>query len=291
MLTVQSVSDARLAPVTRQGSPRERLVEPLWTRAVRPALGRGRRRQRRPGEVGAHPRSAGARVERRTARSRWSTAAAAEVLGRPTYPTLAEARAAGEHVDLVVLCVPSAGAASTPSRDAVAAGARALVVITAGLSELGEEGARAGARGGRRSRARRVWCWSARTASASSTPAPSLQLSHAVLPPGDVDRAQPERQRGARPRRACSPTAVWASRGSSPWATRPTSRVVDLMQSLPRRTTARVRSRCTPRTWSTAARSSPRPAPWSTAGKPVVLLAPGRSEAAVRGARSRTPGR
>ena len=65
----------------------------------------------------------------------------AEVLGRRTHRTLAEARDhLGEPLDLVVVCVPAVDLVQTVA-DAVGAGARSLVVITAGLSELGADGA------------------------------------------------------------------------------------------------------------------------------------------------------
>src|SRR5215213_9777903 len=64
------------------------------------------------------------------------------VLGRRTDATLAEARAGlGEALDLVVVCVPAAELTGAVT-EAVAAGARTLVVITAGLSELSAGGAR-----------------------------------------------------------------------------------------------------------------------------------------------------
>lgn len=58
------------------------------------------------------------------------------VLGRPTYPSVS---AVGEPVDLVVVAVPAAGFEAAVD-DALAAGARAIVGISAGLGEAGEEG-------------------------------------------------------------------------------------------------------------------------------------------------------
>ncbi|MDQ2984488.1 MAG: CoA-binding protein [Actinomycetota bacterium] len=60
-----------------------------------------------------------------------------EVLGRPSYPSLAELPAAAE---MVVIAVPEAAFEETVDAS-LAAGARALVAITAGLGESGEEGA------------------------------------------------------------------------------------------------------------------------------------------------------
>ncbi|WP_030261101.1 acetate--CoA ligase family protein [Streptomyces violens] len=58
------------------------------------------------------------------------------VLGEPTYRTLAELP---EPVDLVVIAVPAAGFEAAVE-DALAAGAKAIVGITAGFGELGAEG-------------------------------------------------------------------------------------------------------------------------------------------------------
>ena len=90
----------------------------------------------------------------------------------PTVSAAAAATAHGERVDLAVVCVPAAGFVAAVT-DAVAAGARALVGITAGLSEVGRRGRPA--RGARPwpSPARPARCWSGPTASASSTPRPA----------------------------------------------------------------------------------------------------------------------
>jgi acyl-CoA synthetase (NDP forming) len=58
------------------------------------------------------------------------------VLGRPTYRTLAEAPGPAE---LVVIAVPAAGFEPAVD-DALRAGARAIVGITAGFAELGPDG-------------------------------------------------------------------------------------------------------------------------------------------------------
>ena len=80
-----------------------------------------------------------------------------EVLGQLAYPSAQAASAAlGGPVDLAVVCVPAAGFVAAVT-DAVAAGARAVVGITAGLSESGEAGARSRPRRWRSS-GRRVPC-------------------------------------------------------------------------------------------------------------------------------------
>ncbi|MGN6257072.1 MAG: bifunctional acetate--CoA ligase family protein/GNAT family N-acetyltransferase [Solirubrobacterales bacterium] len=64
--------------------------------------------------------------------------AAAEVGGLQAYPSL---EAVPGEVELAVIAVPAAGVA-TAAREAAAKGARALVVLSAGFSETGEEGTR-----------------------------------------------------------------------------------------------------------------------------------------------------
>src|ERR1700759_5405659 len=141
MLTAQSVSDARLALVTRQGSPGSAsdaaltaLFEPRSIAVVGASND--------PAKWGhiLSKRALASGPERPVALvSRSGT----EVLGQPTYASLALARQVlGHPLDLVVLCVPADAFVPTVG-DAVAAGARAVVAITAGLSELGAEGARA----------------------------------------------------------------------------------------------------------------------------------------------------
>ncbi len=62
-----------------------------------------------------------------------------QILGREAYASLAELPGAAE---LVVISVPAAGVEEAVD-DSLEAGAKALVVISAGLGEMGEEGARA----------------------------------------------------------------------------------------------------------------------------------------------------
>ena len=108
-----------------------------------------------------------------------------EVLGRPTYRSLAEAREGlGQPLDLVVVCVPATAFVATVV-EAVAAGARAVVGITAGLSELGAEGARAEAEAVAVARAAGAVLVGPNCLGIADTGA-DLQLCHAVLPPGEV---------------------------------------------------------------------------------------------------------
>ena len=155
-----------------------------------------------------------------------------QVLGRPTYPSARprprRPRRAGRPGGA---CACPATASWPSVADAVAAGARAIVAITAGLSEAGAEGARAEAEAVRDRPRRPAPCWSGRTASASSTPATGLQLSHAVLPAGDVAVLSQSGNLVLDLAGAAAPTAAWACPGSSRSATRPTSTVVDLMRA------------------------------------------------------------
>jgi acetate---CoA ligase (ADP-forming) len=109
----------------------------------------------------------------------------APVLGRPTDTTLEVARERlGEPLDMVVVCVP---AASLPVAvgDATAAGARTLVVITAGLSELGDAGARTERDVVGLVRAAGAVMVGPNCLGVVDTTA-RLQLTHDVLPPGHV---------------------------------------------------------------------------------------------------------
>ncbi len=62
-----------------------------------------------------------------------------EILGLPCHPDLASS---GETIDLSVISIPSKYVMSSV-RESIAAGAKAIVIITAGFKEVGEEGARA----------------------------------------------------------------------------------------------------------------------------------------------------
>ncbi len=85
----------------------------------------------------------------------------------------------------------------------------------------------------------------------------------------------------------CWPTAGWACRGSSRSATRPTSGSSTSCAPASA-TTAPGPSPSTPRTSSTVAAFLDAARALRDAGKPLVLLAPGRTEAAVRSAASHT---
>jgi acyl-CoA synthetase (NDP forming) len=207
-----------------------------------------------------------------------------DVLGRPTHLSLVAAHAAGADVDLAVLCVPAAGLVEAV-HDAVDAGARSLVVITAGLSEHDDAGARVEQAALLIARAAGVVLVGPNCLGVVDT-GTSLQLSHAVLPPGDVtvlsqsgnvvlDLAALLEDRGLG-------VARFVSVGNQADVS-----VVDLMESCVAHEGTRAVAMYAEdvvdgRAFVAAARAL------VDAGKPVVLLAPGRSEAAVRGARSHT---
>jgi acyl-CoA synthetase (NDP forming) len=207
------------------------------------------------------------------------------VLDRPTHPTLsAAAEALGEPPDLVVVCVPAAAFVATV-QEAAACGSRAIVAITAGLSELGAEGAAVEAEAVRLTREAGAVLVGPNCLGVADTGA-GLQLSHAVLPPGEVavlsqsgnlvlDLAAAFTERGLGVSR-------FVSLGNQADLT-----VVDLMLSLvhhdgTRAVAVYAEDVVDGRAFVAAAREL------SAAGKPVVLLSPGRSDAAVRGAVSHT---
>lgn len=208
-----------------------------------------------------------------------------EVLGRSTYPTLAAARrAVGEPLELVVVCVPARGLLDAVT-DAVRAGARAVVAITAGLSELGEAGARLEAEVVAVARSAGAVLVGPNCLGIADT-GTGLQLAHAVLPRGEVtvlsqsgnlvlDLAPLLAERGLG-------VARFVSLGNQAALT-----VVDVMRACvdhhPTRAVAIYAEDVVDgRGFVTAARAL------AAAGKPVVLLSPGRSAAAARTAVSHT---
>ncbi len=221
----------------------------------------------------------------RPARSRWSTRRGGEVLGRPAYASLVEARAAlGEPLELVVVCVPAPALVATV-QDAVTAGARAIVAITAGLAELGPEGALLEAEAVAAARAGDALLVGPNCLGVADTGA-GLQLGHALLPPGGVtvlsqsgnfvlDLAPLLAERGLG-------VARFVSVGNQADVT-----VVELMRSCVEHEATRAvavyaEDVVDGRGFVEAARTL------VGLGKPVVLLSPGRSAAAARSAVSHT---
>ena len=210
---------------------------------------------------------------------------ATEVLGQRAYPSAqAAASAHGELVDLAVVCVPAAGFVAAVT-DAVAAGARAVVGITAGLSESGAEGARREAEALAVVRAAGAVLVGPNCLGIVDTTT-GIQLAHAVLPAGDVavlsqsgnlvlDLAGLLGDRGLGVSRFVS-LGNQADLG-----------VVDFLHACVGHDGTRAVAVYTEdvmdgQGFLDAARAL------RDAGKPLVLLAPGRSEAAVRTAASHT---
>jgi acyl-CoA synthetase (NDP forming) len=209
----------------------------------------------------------------------------ADVLGCRTHPTVAAAADhLGDSLDLVLVCVPAAHLVEAVA-DSVAAGARSLVVITAGLSELGEEGARAEREAVRIARAAGAVVLGPNCLGLVDT-GHDLQLSHDLLPAGDVavisqsgnlvlDLAGLLADRGLGVSR-------FASVGNQADLT-----LVDLMASCVEHARTRAvvvyaEDVVDGRAFVATARAL------RGAGKDVVLMAPGRSAAAVRSAVSHT---
>ncbi|GAB6984973.1 acetate--CoA ligase family protein [Nocardioides pyridinolyticus] len=208
-----------------------------------------------------------------------------EVLGEPAHRSVVAAGvAAGAAVELAVVCVPAAGFVDAVT-DAVAAGARAIVGITAGLSESGAAGAAIEAEALAVARAAGAVVVGPNCLGIVDTTT-GLQLAHAVLPAGDVallsqsgnlvlDLAGLMADRGLGVSRFVS-LGNQADLG-----------LVDLLHSCVVHDGTRAVAVYTEdvvdgRAFLDAARAL------RDAGKPLVLLAPGRSEAAVRSAASHT---
>ncbi len=208
-----------------------------------------------------------------------------EVLGEPAYPSAEAAAAARDlRVDLAVLCVPAEGFVTSVS-DAVAAGARAIVGITAGLSEAGAKGAKLEAEALAIARAAGAVLVGPNCLGVVDTTT-GLQLAHAVLPAGDVavlsqsgnlvlDLADLLADRGLGVSRFVS-LGNQADLG-----------LVDFLHACvdhegTRAVAVYVEDVVDGRAFLDAARML------RDAGKPLVVLAPGRTEAAVRSAASHT---
>ncbi|WP_148570842.1 acetate--CoA ligase family protein [Nocardioides caldifontis] len=208
-----------------------------------------------------------------------------EVLGRRAHRTATEAATAtGAPVDLAVVCVPADGFVAAVT-DAVVAGARAVVGITAGLSEAGADGARlegealAVVRG-----AGGVLVGPNCLGVVDTTT--GLQLAHAVLPPGDVAVLSQSGNLVLDLATLMADRGLGVSRFVS-LGNQADLDVVDLLHACVAHDGTRAVAVYTEdvvdgRGFLDAAREL------RAAGKPLLLLAPGRSEAAVRSAASHT---
>jgi acyl-CoA synthetase (NDP forming) len=207
------------------------------------------------------------------------------VLDEPAYPSAEAAAAAHDlRVDLAVLCVPAAGFVASVS-DAVASGARAIVGITAGLSETGAEGARLEAEAVAIARAAGAVLLGPNCLGVVDTTT-KLQLAHAELPPGDVAVLS---QSG---NLVLDLVGLLADRGLGvsrfvSLGNQADLCLVDFLHACVDHEGTRAVAVYTEdvvdgRAFLVAARAL------RAAGKPLVLLAPGRTEAAVRSAASHT---
>jgi Acyl-CoA synthetase (NDP forming) len=139
------------------------------------------------------------------------------VLGRPAAPSL---RHIGEPVDLAVITVPAAGFEAAVD-DALAVGVRAIVGISGGLGEAGEEGRRRQDRIAARVRAAGA-CLLGPNCLGVLDHTSGLDLTS-----NDFRRGRSRCCPRAATSRSSSPrwwwTTGWGSPASSAWATRPTS--------------------------------------------------------------------
>jgi len=208
-----------------------------------------------------------------------------EVLGQPTYPSATAAATARDvRIDLAVVCVPASGFVAAVA-DAVAAGARAIVGITAGLSEAGPDGARREAEAVALARGAGAMLLGPNCLGIVDT-STGLQLAHAVLPDGEVAVLS---QSG---NLVLDLAGLLADRGQGvsrfvSLGNQADLGLVDFLHACVDHDATRAVAVYTEdvvdgRGFLDAARAL------RDAGKPLVLLAPGRSEAAIRSAASHT---
>ena len=269
----------------RPGLARPRRRRRIAAAAVRAARHRGRRRipQRR--------RPSGTRCSRTSSRAATPggiypvNPSADQLAGLPAHPTVSAVPGA---VDLAVICVPAARVLGAVD-DCIAAGVRAIAVVSAGFGETSAAGAALEIELRDRCRAASVRLVGPNCLGSDLRPA-GLRLRRHVR----ADRARrpaasrSPRSRGRSGSRCWSrpTTSASASRRSSPSATAPTSRRTTCSRA--GRTIRRpsvialyVESFGNPRKFSRIARRV-------TAHKPVVALKAGRSTAGARAAASHT---
>lgn len=211
--------------------------------------------------------------------------AGATVRGTPTETSLRAARERmGAPLELVVVCVPAASLVATVA-EAVAAGARVVVAITAGLAELRGRGAAVQAEAVAVARAGGALLVGPNCLGVADTTT-GLQLAHAHLPAGEVsvlsqsgnvvlDLADLLAARGLG-------VARFVSLGNQAHLDVATAMRACVDHDGTRAVAVYAESVVDGRAFVEAAQELGR------AGKPVVLLSPGRSAAAVRGAASHT---
>jgi acyl-CoA synthetase (NDP forming) len=208
-----------------------------------------------------------------------------EVLGVPTHRSAKSAAAAHDlPVDLAVLCVPADGFVDSVA-DAVAAGARAIVAITAGLGEVGAEGARREAEAVSIARDAGAVLVGPNCLGVVDTTT-GLHLAPTELPAGDVAVLSQSGNLGLDLAGLLADRDLGISRFVSV-GNQADFGVVDFLHACVGHEGTRVVAVYTEdvvdgRGFLAAARAL------CEVGKPVVVLAPGRSEAAVRSAASHT---
>ena len=208
-----------------------------------------------------------------------------EVLGVPTHRSAQAAAAAYDlRVDLAVLCVPAGGFVDSVA-DAVAAGARAIVAITAGLAEVGAEGARLEAEGVSIARDAGAVLVGPNCLGVVDTTT-GLHLAPTELPAGDVAVLSQSGNLALDLAGLLADRDLGVSRFVSV-GNQADFGVVDFLHACVGHEGTRAVAVYTEdvvdgRAFLAAARAL------REAGKPLVVLAPGRSEAAVRSAASHT---
>jgi len=203
------------------------------------------------------------------------------VLGRPTYRTLAEAPGP---VELVVIAVPAAGFEPAVD-DALRAGARAVVGITAGFAELGPDGRAVQERVARRVRAAGALLLGPNCLGVADSTT-GLTLASNPLPPGGVSLLSQSGNMALELSRVLAGHGLGFARFAS-LGNQADLAVADLILSCTTHPgTELIAVYCEDfgdgRAFVAAAAEATR------AGKPVLLLTVGGSAGSVRGARSHT---
>ncbi|MEU8876219.1 acetate--CoA ligase family protein [Streptomyces javensis] len=203
------------------------------------------------------------------------------VLGEPAYRSMAELP---QCADLAVIAVPAAGFESAVE-DALAAGARAIVGITAGFAELGTEGEARQSALARRVREAGAVLLGPNCLGVLDSGS-ELYLSSNPLPPGSVGLISQSGNMALELSRILSERGLGFSRFAS-LGNQADLTVADLIRAYTVHPETRLIAVYSEdfgdgRDFVAAAAEA------TTMGKPVVLLTVGGSEAAVRGAKSHT---
>jgi acyl-CoA synthetase (NDP forming) len=203
------------------------------------------------------------------------------VLGRPTHRSLADV---AEPVDLVVIAVPAAGFEEAVE-DALAAGASAIVGITAGFAELGEEGAAREAAVARRVRDAGAVLLGPNCLGVLDTTT-NLRLTSNAMPAGPVGLVSQSGNMALELSSFLRDRGLGFSRFAS-LGNQADLTAADLLDSFTAHPgTEMIAAYC--EDFGDGRRFAEAAARAVAAGKPVVAITVGSSEASVRGARSHT---